>query len=82
MAEYHVGLGYFGYIYAGTLSADKKTWKAKSEVTKEVETAYLTKMAEELIYDKDNTKHSWTFNCQGRKFRLMIEEVNTDEKMD
>ena len=39
MAEYHVGCGAFGDIYAGTLSTPRKDglqmWRNKSEVTSE-----------------------------------------------
>lgn len=39
MAEYHVGCGAFGNIYAGTMSAPRKDglqmWRNKSDVTDE-----------------------------------------------
>ena len=40
MAEYHVGIGFAGVIYAGTLTKDKKRWINKSDVTDEVVAAF------------------------------------------
>lgn len=45
MAEYHVGCGMFGNIYAGTLSTPRKDglkmWRNKSDVTDEAITAVM-----------------------------------------
>lgn len=40
MAEYHVGMGISGVIYAGTLTKDKQRWFNKSDVTDEVVAAF------------------------------------------
>lgn len=47
MAEYHVGLGFAGVIYAGTLTKDKKRWINKSDVTDEVVAAFYEWLQEQ-----------------------------------
>lgn len=47
MAEYHVGLGVAGVIYAGTLTKDKKRWINKSDVTDEVVAAFYEWLQEQ-----------------------------------
>lgn len=47
MAEYHVGNGFAGVIYAGTLTKDKKRWINKSDVTGEVVAAFWAWMQEQ-----------------------------------
>lgn len=45
MAEYHVGCGMFGNIYAGTMAPPRKDglkmWRNKSDVTDEAITAVM-----------------------------------------
>ena len=47
MAEYHVGNGFLGRIYAGTLSKDKTRWLNKSDVTDEVVASFYTWLKEQ-----------------------------------
>lgn len=47
MAEYHVGIGFSGVIYAGTLTKDKKRWINKSDVTDEVVAAFWSWLQEQ-----------------------------------
>lgn len=47
MAEYHVGIGFAGVIYAGTLTKDKKRWINKSDVTDEVVAAFWAWLQEQ-----------------------------------
>lgn len=46
MAEYHVGCGLFGTIYAGTMMKQRKDglqlWRSKSDVTDEAVSAVLS----------------------------------------
>lgn len=47
MTEYHVGIGFAGVIYAGTLTKDKKRWINKSDVTDEVVAAFWAWLQEQ-----------------------------------
>lgn len=47
MAEYHVGIGFSGVIYAGTVTKDKKRWINKSDVTDEVVAAFWAWLQEQ-----------------------------------
>lgn len=56
MAEYHVGIGFAGAIYAGTLTKDKKRWANKSDVTDEVVAAFwewLQEQYEEAVEETE-----------------------------
>ena len=52
MAEYHVGCGLFGTIYAGTMMKQRKDglqlWRSKSDVTDEAVSAVLTHFITEM----------------------------------
>lgn len=59
MAEYHVGCGLFGNIYAGTYAPPRKdglqAWRNKSEVTSEAVEAVMGHFITEMERD-DKTK--------------------------
>ena len=52
MAEYHVGCGLFGTIYAGTMMKQRKDglqlWRSKSNVTDEAVSAVLSHFITEM----------------------------------
>lgn len=59
MAEYHVGCGLFGNVYAGTYAPPRKdglqAWRSKSEVTSEAVKAVMGHFITEMERD-DKTK--------------------------
>lgn len=64
MAEYHVGCGMFGNIYAGTMSAPRKDglqmWRNKSDVTSEAVEAVMGHFIMEMERDdKNEIQKSW-----------------------
>ena len=81
MAEYHVGCGIFGDIYAGTFNKPSKNglkiWRNKSEVTKEAIHAVVQHFAAELKIKKmAEINAKFTFR-DGKKYKLnfsLIEE--------
>ena len=72
MAEYHVGCGLFGKIYAGTLKPRNKTlWSCKSDVTTEA----LSAVAQYLLF---NSK-KFVFEHKEKRYALQVEEIEGDE---
>lgn len=91
MAEYHVGCGLFGTIYAGTMMKQRKDglqlWKSKSDVTDEAVSAVLTHFIAEMG-NSDKTKLEKVWGVIGnRKLKVTFEifaskEENNDPHMD
>ena len=64
MAEYHVGCGMFGNIYAGTMTPPRKDglkmWRNKSDVTDEAITAVMGHFITEMMRDnKTEIQKAW-----------------------
>ena len=91
MAEYHVGCGMFGNIYAGTLSTLRKDslkmWRNKSEVTEEAIEAVMGHFITEMRRD-DKTEIQKAWGVRGGKtlkvtFELSVyKEGDNDPQMD
>lgn len=91
MAEYHVGCGVFGTIYAGTMMKQRKDglqlWKSKSDVTDEAVSAVLAHFITEMG-NSDKTKLEKVWGVIGnRKLKVTFEifaskEENNDPHMD
>lgn len=91
MAEYHVGCGMFGNIYAGTMTPPRKDglkmWRNKSDVTDEAITAVMGHFITEMERD-DKTKLEKVWGVIGNK-KLKVtfgifasKEENDDPHMD
>lgn len=87
MAEYHVGCGMFGNIYAGTMSAPRKDglqmWRNKSDVTDEAVSAVLSHFITEMERS-DKTKLEKVWGVIGNKklkvtFELSANKEQSDE---
>lgn len=87
MAEYHVGCGMFGNIYAGTMSAPRKDglqmWRNKSDVTDEAVSAVLSHFITEMERS-DKTKLEKVWGVIGNKklkvtFELSVNKEQSDE---
>ena len=83
MAEYHVGCGMFGNIYAGTMSAPRKDglqmWRNKSDVTSEAIEAVMGHFIIEMERDdKNKIQKSWGVRG-GKKLKVTF-ELSTDEE--
>lgn len=87
MAEYHVGCGMFGNIYAGTMSAPRKDglqmWRNKSDVTDEAVSAVLSHFITEMECS-DKTKLEKVWGVIGNKklkvtFELSANKEQSDE---
>lgn len=64
MAEYHVGCGMFGNVYAGTMMPPRKDglqmWRNKSEVTNEAIEAVMGHFIMEIERDdKNKIQKAW-----------------------
>lgn len=70
MAEYHVGCGITG-IYAGTLNKKGDKWINKSKVTDEA----ICAVAQFLLENEE----AMEFNHQGRRYRLAVEPMESEE---
>lgn len=91
MAEYHVGCGAFGDIYAGTLSTPRKDglqmWRNKSEVTSEAVKAVMGHFITEMERsDKTKLEKAWGV-IGNKKLKVTFEifaskEENDDPQMD
>ena len=70
MAEYHVGCGLFGTIYAGTMMKQRKDglqlWRTKSDVTDEAIKAVMGHFITEMKRD-DKTKLEKVWGVIGNK---------------
>lgn len=78
MAEYHVGAGIFGDIYAGTLMPKKdgkpQMWRNKSNVTDEAICAVRDHMVSECLDEKHGKMHGgyeWK-RKDGKKVVLLV----------
>lgn len=91
MAEYHVGCGMFGNIYAGTVAPPRKDglkmWRNKSDVTDEAVSAVLSHFITEMG-SSDKTKLEKVWGVIGnKKLKVTFEifdskEENNDPQMD
>lgn len=64
MAEYHVGCGLFGNVYAGTYALPRKdglqAWRNKSEVTREAVEAVVNHFIIKMEHDgKNKIQKAW-----------------------
>ena len=82
MAEYHVGCGMFGNVYAGTYALPRKdglqAWRNKSDVTSEAIEAVMGHFIMEIERDdKNKIQKSWGVRG-GKKLKVTF-ELSTDE---
>lgn len=85
MAEYHVGCGLFGNIYAGTMMPPRKDglqmWRNKSNVTNEAIEAVMGHFITEMERDKKTElKKAW--GVIGNKKLKVTFELSTDKEQD
>ena len=86
MAEYHVGCGMFGNVYAGTMMPPRKDgfqmWRNKSEVTNEAIEAVMGHFIMEIERDdKNKTQKAW--EVRGNKtLKVTFELVPNKEQSD
>lgn len=87
MAEYHVGCGMFGNVYAGTMMPPRKDglqmWRNKSEVTNEAIEAVMGHFIMEIERD-DKNKIQKAWEVRGNKtlkvtFELVPNKEHPDE---
>lgn len=82
MAEYHVGCGMFGNIYAGTMAPPRKDglqmWRNKSEVTSEAIEAVMGHFITEMKRD-DKFKIQKAWEVRGGKTLKVTFEISTDK---
>lgn len=85
MAEYHVGCGLFGTIYAGTMMQQRKDglqlWRRKSDVTDEAIFAVLSHFITEMEHS-DKTKLEKVWDVIGDKKLKVTFEISTDKEGD
>lgn len=83
MAEYHVGCGAFGNIYAGTMSAPRKDglqmWRNKSDVTDEAIKSVMGHFVMEMERS-DKTKLQKAWGVIGNKKLKVTFELSTDKE--
>ena len=83
MAEYHVGCGMFGNIYAGTMAPPRKDglqmWCNKSDVTQEAVEAVMGHFITEMERD-DKTKLEKVWGVIGNKKLKVTFEISTDKE--
>lgn len=83
MAEYHVGCGMFGNIYAGTMAPPRKCgmqmWRNKSDVTNEAIEAVMGHFITEMERD-DKSKIQETWGVRGGKTLKVTFELSTDKE--
>lgn len=84
MAEYHVGCGMFGNIYAGTMAPPRKDglkmWRNKSDVTDEAITAVMGHFITEMMRDnKAEIQKAWEVRG-GKTLKVTFELVQPDPK--
>ena len=84
MAEYHVGCGLFGNIYAGTYAPPRKdglqAWRNKSEVTSEAVEAVMRHFIMEMGYDGKN-KIQKTWGVRGGKTLKVTFELSSGKEI-
>ena len=82
MAEYHVGCGMFGNIYAGTMAPSRKDglqmWRNKSDVTSEAVEAVMCHFITEMERD-DKNKIQKAWGVRGGKTLKVTFELSTDK---
>ncbi len=83
MAEYHVGCGMFGDIYAGTAEPSRKDglkrWSNKSDVTDEAITAVIWHFITEMMRDnKTEIQKAW--KVRGGKTLKVTFELSTNKE--
>lgn len=83
MAEYHVGCGLFGTIYAGTMIKQRKDglqlWRSKSDVTDEAVSAVLSHFIIEMdSLDKAKLEKVW--GVIGNKKLKVTFELSADKE--
>lgn len=85
MAEYHVGCGLFGNVYAGTMAPPRKDglqmWHNKSDVTQEAVEAVMGHFITEMERD-DKTKLEKVWGVIGNKKLKVTFEISTDKEGD
>ena len=85
MAEYHVGCGLLGNIYAGTMAPSQKDglqmWRNKSDVTQEAVEAVMGHFITEMERD-DKTKLEKVWGVIGNKKLKVTFEISTDKEGD
>lgn len=83
MAEYHVGCGMFGNIYAGTMALPRKDglkmWRNKSDVTDEAVSAVLSHFITEMERS-DKTKLEKVWGVIGNKKLKVTFELSTNKE--
>lgn len=84
MAEYHVGCGMFGTIYAGTMMKQRKDelqlWKSKSDVTDEAITAVMGHFITEMMRDnKTEIQKAWEVRG-GKTLKVTFEIFDSKEE--
>ena len=83
MAEYHVGCGLFGNVYAGTYAPPRKdglqAWRNKSDVTSEAIEAVMGHFIMEIERD-DKNKIQKVWRVRGGKKLKVTFELSTDEE--
>ncbi len=83
MAEYHVGCGMFGNIYAGTMAPPRKDgfqmWRNKSDVTNEAIEAVMGHFITEMERnDKNKIQEAW--GVRGGKTLKVTLELSVDKE--
>ena len=83
MAEYHVGCGLFGTIYAGTMAPPRKDglkmWRNKSDVTDEAVSVVLSHFITEMERS-DKTKLEKVWGVIGNKKLKVTFELSTNKE--
>lgn len=85
MAEYHVGCGMFGTIYAGTMAPPRKgglqMWRNKSDVTDEAIEAVMGHFVAEMERNKESEiKQAWGVRGgKTLKVTFELEERSTND---
>lgn len=87
MAEYYVGCGLFGTIYAGTMMKQRKDglqlWRSKSDVTDEAVSAVLSHFVIEMdSLDKAKLEKVWSVTGNKKlkvTFELSADKEQSDE---
>ena len=86
MAEYHVGCGMFGNVYAGTMMPPRKDglqmWRNKSEVTNEAIEAVMGHFIMEIERDdKNKIQKAWEVRG-GKTLKVTFELSPNKEQSD
>lgn len=86
MAEYHVGAGIFGNIYAGTLTAPNKMglqmWRNRSDVTDEAINAVMEHFRTKMTLDKRNNLNAKFSFANGQVLKVSFELVDKEQGDD